>query len=108
MIISEFLVIGGGVSIARELKKYPESSIIILGKEDKCGLHPSSRNSGVLHAGFYYTSDSLKAKFTRVGNQQLTEFFNAKSIPLNNCGKLVVAEKSEDIPQLDKLLLRGG
>jgi (S)-2-hydroxyglutarate dehydrogenase len=59
----------------------------------------------VLHAGFYYTSDSLKAKFTRVGNQQLTEFCNPKNIPLNNCGKLVVAEKPEDIPQLDKLPL---
>ena len=111
MIISDFLVIGGGVvglSIARELKKrYPESSIVILEKEDKCGLHASGRNSGVLHAGFYYTSDSLKAKFTRVGNQQLTEFCNSKNIPLNNCGKLVVAEKPEDIPQLDELLLRG-
>ncbi|MDA8560436.1 L-2-hydroxyglutarate oxidase [Nitrospinae bacterium] len=111
MIISDFLIIGGGIvglSIARELKKrYPESSIIILEKEDKCGLHASGRNSGVLHAGFYYTSDSLKAKFTRVGNQQLTEFCNSKNIPLNNCGKLVVAEKPEDIPQLDELLLRG-
>ena len=111
MIISDFLIIGGGVvglSIARELKKrYPESSIIILEKEDKCGLHASGRNSGVLHAGFYYTFDSLKAKFTRVGNQQLTEFCNSKNIPLNNCGKLVVAEKHEDIPQLDELLLRG-
>ena len=97
MIISDFLVIGGGVvglSIARELKiRYRESNIIILEKEDKCGLHASGRNSGVLHAGFYYTSDSLKAKFTRVGNQQLTEFCNSKNIPLNNCGKLVVAEK---------------
>ena len=105
MIISDFLVIGGGVvglSIARELKKrYSESSIIILEKEDKCGLHASGRNSSVLHAGFYYTSDSLKAKFTRVGNQQPTAFCNSKYIPLNNCGKLVVAEKPEDIPQLD-------
>jgi L-2-hydroxyglutarate oxidase len=110
MNISDFLVIGGGViglSIARELKKrYPESSIIILEKEDKCGLHASGRNSGVLHAGFYYTADSLKAKFTRQGNQQLTEYCKSNNIPLNNCGKLVVATKPEDIPQLDELLLR--
>ena len=67
MITSDFLVIGGGViglSIARELKKRnPKSSIIILEKEDSRGLHASGRNSGVLHAGFYYTADSLKAKF---------------------------------------------
>ena len=78
MITSDFLVIGGGViglSIARELKKRnPKSSIIILEKEDSCGLHASGRNSGVLHAGFYYTADSLKAKFTKTGNHQLTEF----------------------------------
>ena len=111
MITSDFLVIGGGIigiSIARELKKrYPESSIIILEKEDKCGLHASGRNSGVLHAGFYYTADSLKARFTRLGNQQLTEYCKSHNIPLNNCGKLVVVEKPEYLSQLDELLLRG-
>ena len=103
MITSDFLVIGGGViglSIARELKKRnPQSSIIILEKEDSCGLHASGRNSGVLHAGFYYTADSLKAKFTKTGNQQLTEFCKSNNIALNNCGKLVVAENPEDLTQ---------
>jgi len=107
---SDFLVLGGGIiglSIARELKKrYPESSITILEKEVKCGLHASGRNSGVLHAGFYYTADSLKARFTRLGNQQLTEYCNSNNIPLKDCGKLVVATKPEDISQLDELLLR--
>ena len=35
-----------------------------------CG---SGRNSGVLHAGFYYTADSLKARFTRDGNAALKD-----------------------------------
>jgi (S)-2-hydroxyglutarate dehydrogenase len=108
---SDFLVLGGGIiglSIARELKKrYPDSSITLLEKEDKCGLHASGRNSGVLHAGFYYTADSLKARFTKLGNQQLTEYCKSNNIPLNNCGKLVVANKPADLPQLDELLLRG-
>jgi L-2-hydroxyglutarate oxidase LhgO len=111
MATSDFLIIGGGIiglSIARELKKrYPEASIVILEKEEKCGLHASGRNSGVLHAGFYYTADSLKARFTRIGNQQLTEFCHSNKIPLNNCGKIVVAQKPEDIAQLDELLKRG-
>ena len=72
----DFLVIGGGIigiSIARELKsRNPASSICILEKEDQCGIHASGRNSGVLHAGFYYTADSLKARFTKEGNQRLT------------------------------------
>ncbi len=58
----DFLVIGGGIvglSIARELKKRrPDASCAILEKEADCGLHASGRNSGVLHAGFYYTADS--------------------------------------------------
>ncbi len=56
-------IIGGiiGISIARELKsRNPGSSICMLEKEDQCGIHASGRNSGVLHAGFYYTADSLK------------------------------------------------
>ena len=74
----DFLVIGGGIigiSIARELKsRNPDSSICILEKEYQCGMHASGRNSGVLHAGFYYTADSLKARFTKEGNQRLTEY----------------------------------
>ena len=111
MTISDYLIIGGGIiglSIARELKtRYPDASIIVLEKEKKCGLHASGRNSGVLHAGFYYTADSLKAIFTRLGNQQLTEYCKSKNIPINNCGKLEVTTKAEDIPQLEELLSRG-
>jgi L-2-hydroxyglutarate oxidase len=74
----DFLLIGGGIigiSIARELKsRHPSSSVCILEKEPQCGLHASGRNSGVLHAGFYYTADSFKARFTREGNQRLTEY----------------------------------
>jgi L-2-hydroxyglutarate oxidase LhgO len=55
-------VIGAGViglSIARSLKRaLPSCNIRILEKEHKIGLHTSGRNSGVLHAGFYYKTDS--------------------------------------------------
>ena len=70
MIISDFLVLGGGVigiNIARELKRlFSDSRVVLIEKEDDCGLHASGRNSGVLHAGFYYSPDSLKAKFTKL------------------------------------------
>ncbi len=63
----DFLVSGGGiigVSVARELRRvYPISSVVVLEKEPKLGLHASGRNSGVLHPEFYYTADSLKARF---------------------------------------------
>jgi len=108
---TDFLVIGGGVigvSIARRLRTlYPDSSVTLIEKEASCGLHASGRNSGVLHAGFYYSPDSLKAKFTREGNAQLTAYCEEKRISLNRCGKLVVAKHAADLPALDELLKRG-
>ena len=110
MIKADFLLIGGGIigiSIARQLKKrYPDSSICILEKEKGCGLHASGRNSGVLHAGFYYTADSFKAKFTRDGNQRLTEYCESKNIKVNKCGKLVVAQNESELKWLDELMVR--
>src|SRR5262245_38868376 len=107
----DFLVVGGGVvgiSIARELKqRFIDARIALVEKEAECGLHASGRNSGVIHAGFYYTADSLKAKFTRDGNQLLSEYCRQKQILVNRCGKLVVARNETELPQLDELLRRG-
>jgi L-2-hydroxyglutarate oxidase LhgO len=109
--VSDFLVIGGGIvglSIARELRgRFSDASVILIEKEPACGLHASGRNSGVLHAGFYYSADSLKAKFTRSGNRAMTAYCEERNIPLNKCGKLVVAKDETELPQLDELLSRG-
>lgn len=111
MVISDFLVIGGGIvgiTIAKELKKnYSDSKVIVIEKEKESGLHASGRNSGVLHAGFYYTPDSLKAKFTRLGNKMLTEYCESKKIAINKCGKLVVAKDEREDIVLGELLKRG-
>ena len=107
----DFLVIGGGViglSIARELKaRHKDARITLIEKESSCGAHASGRNSGVLHAGFYYSPDSLKAKFTKLGNERMTAYCEQKGIPLNRCGKLVVAKDANDLPSLDELVKRG-
>ena len=109
--VADFLIIGGGIiglHIARFLKKsFSDAKIILIEKENSCGLHASGRNSGVLHAGFYYTEDSLKSKFTRVGNQKLTEYCEEKKIPIKKCGKLVVTKNENDLILLDELLRRG-
>lgn len=108
---SDFLIIGGGViglNIARTLRRvFSDASVHLIEKEIDCGLHASGRNSGVLHAGFYYSPDSLKAKFTWRGNRLLTEYCDTKGIPLNKCGKLVVARNQADHAGLDELLRRG-
>ncbi len=107
----DFLIIGGGViglSIARQLKHlYTDSSVVILEKESACGLHASGRNSGVLHAGFYYSPDSLKAQLTRQGNERLREYCKEKNIHLNQCGKLVVAKNHAELSAMDELVQRG-
>jgi len=108
---ADFLVIGGGIigiCVAAELKRrHPDCAVTLIEKEATCGEHASGRNSGVLHAGFYYTADSLKAKFTRQGNAELTDFCRDRSLPLNACGKLVVAQNETELRLLDELLRRG-
>lgn len=107
----DLLVIGGGIvglSVAREWKaRQPDSKVVLLEKETSCGLHASGRNSGVIHAGFYYSADSLKAKLTRQGNEQLTAYCESRKISLNRCGKLVLAKGPEELPALEELLRRG-
>jgi L-2-hydroxyglutarate oxidase LhgO len=111
MATCDFLVIGGGVigiNIARELRRdYPDCTVTLIEKEPEAGLHASGRNSGVLHAGFYYGASSLKARFTRKGNLAMTEYCKSKGIPLNPCGKLVVAKNAAELDTLDELYRRG-
>ncbi|MEX2491383.1 MAG: L-2-hydroxyglutarate oxidase [Nitrospirales bacterium] len=108
---TDFLIIGGGViglSIARQLKHlYTDSSVVILEKESACGLHASGRNSGVLHAGFYYSPDSLKAQLTRQGNERLRQYCQEKKIKINQCGKLVVTKDHTELSAMDELVKRG-
>ena len=88
-------------------RRYPDARVTLIEKEPDCGLHASGRNSGVLHAGFYYTADSLKAKFCREGNRELTQYCVERGIALNRCGKLVVARNADELTTLRVLLERG-
>jgi (S)-2-hydroxyglutarate dehydrogenase len=108
---SDYLIIGAGIiglSIARELiTRFPAAKITILEKEPDVALHSSGRNSGVLHAGFYYTADSLKAKFTRDGNRQMREYCYANGLQINETKKVVVAKDESELPALFELEKRG-
>ncbi|MEE8329453.1 MAG: FAD-dependent oxidoreductase [Thermodesulfovibrionia bacterium] len=52
-----------GLTIARELLRKGYENVVILEKGKRLGGHASGRNSGGLHAGIYYTPDSLNARF---------------------------------------------
>ena len=107
----DYLIIGAGIiglSVALALKRrLPRRSVAIIEKEDSFGAHASGRNSGVLHAGFYYSEDSLKARFCREGNRRLRQYCRERSLPLRACGKLVVARDAQELTGLDRLYRRG-
>ena len=107
----QYIIIGSGIiglSIARAINEIQlDASILIIDKEPQEAAHASSRNSGVLHAGFYYSADSLKAKFTVDGNRALKSFCTRKNLPVNECGKLVVAQNEEELQTLYELEERG-
>ncbi len=111
MIFCDFLIIGGGIiglTVSKKIKElFHGSRVILLEKESDCGLHASGRNSGVLHAGFYYSENSLKAQFSRDGNRLMTQYCFDKNLKINKCGKLVVAKNESELNRLDNLLERG-
>jgi L-2-hydroxyglutarate oxidase LhgO len=106
----DFLVIGAGViglRVAIEAKRrFPDASVTVIEKEARPGRHASGRNSGVLHAGFYYSADSFKARFTRAGNRRLAEYCDERGLHINRCGKLVVAKNAAEAGVMDELLAR--
>jgi L-2-hydroxyglutarate oxidase len=107
----DFLIVGAGViglSIARELRKrHAAATISVIDREPQLAAHASGRNSGVLHAGFYYSPDSLKARFTRVGNERMTAYCLERNLPILRCGKLVIPRDATELAPLDELHRRG-
>lgn len=107
----DVLIIGAGVmGIATGialLENSPSLKIVIVDKEDEIAKHASGRNSGVLHAGFYYSPDSLKARFCRDGNRAIRLLAEKYEIPVREVGKVVVARNSDENKRLDTLFERG-
>lgn len=108
---ADVAIVGGGIvglAMAHALLEHnPGLNVVVFDKEDHLGAHASGRNSGVLHAGFYYAPDSLKAALTRRGNQLLHEFCATHDVPVRRCGKVVVATSEAELPALHQLHERG-
>ncbi len=103
----DFIIIGGGIlgmSTAMQLKQaYPDRRMLLLEKESGPARHQSGHNSGVIHAGVYYTPGSLKARFCLAGNRATREFCDAHAIPYDICGKLLVATDDEEMQRMEAL-----
>jgi glycerol-3-phosphate dehydrogenase len=105
----DVVIIGGGVvgcAIARELSKY-KVSIAVLEKEDDVGWGISCRNSGVIHAGFNNKPGTLMAQFCVEGNKSFAKLCRQLDVPYKKIGKVVVAQRKEEIGELKKLKTQG-
>jgi L-2-hydroxyglutarate oxidase LhgO len=102
---AEITIIGAGViglAIAEEVSK-EHSNVFLIEKHHSFGQETSSRNSEVIHAGIYYTKDSLKARLCVEGKRLLYDFCKKFDVPYNNCGKLIVATTWEEIPVIESI-----
>jgi len=103
------VIIGGGVvgcAIGRALAAR-WGDVFVLEALPKTGMLTSTRNSGVIHSGLYYTPGSLKAKHCVRGNQLTYEFCEAHGVPHRRIGKLVVASSDADVHELESLAQTG-
>jgi L-2-hydroxyglutarate oxidase len=102
--VHDFCVVGGGiVGLATAyalLQREPGSRLVLLEKEPGLGRHQTGHNSGVIHAGIYYTPGSLKARLCRAGAEATKAFCSDNGIPFEVCGKLVVATSPEEMERL--------
>ncbi|HOR92722.1 MAG TPA: L-2-hydroxyglutarate oxidase [Spirochaetota bacterium] len=102
----DYCIIGAGVvglAIARELSLRTKKTIVVCEKEAQAGFHASGRNSGVLHAGIYYTQGSLKANTCIEGNRLMKEFCAEKGVAVKESGKVIVAKNQHEVPTLYEL-----
>ena len=108
--IYDYVIIGGGIvgiSTAWQLKqRFPDKKIVLLEKESTYSLHQTGHNSGVIHAGVYYTPGSLKAKFCKAGARATITFCQKHSIPYDRCGKLLVATSDDEVTRMHALFER--
>jgi len=106
----DYLIVGAGIigmTIAYKLKeKNPNDTVAVIDKEESVAKHASGRNSGVLHSGFYYSAESLKAKFTVNGNIKMKQFCKEHNIFVNETKKIVVAKNEKELEGIYELQRR--
>lgn len=103
----DFIIVGAGIigmSTAMQLgRAYPDRRILVLEKEDAPARHQSGHNSGVIHAGVYYTPGSLKATFCLEGNRATKQFCADHGLAYQECGKLLVATNAVEMRRMQAL-----
>ncbi|MDW8289329.1 MAG: L-2-hydroxyglutarate oxidase [Armatimonadota bacterium] len=108
---SDVLIVGGGIvglATAYQIsRRYPRLRVLAVEKEQRLAQHQSGRNSGVLHSGIYYKPGSLKALTCRRGKLLMQTFCEQEGVPLEICGKVIVATSEGELSTLRMLMERG-
>ena len=107
--IIDIAIIGAGVTglaVASEVARKGRD-VYLLEKNDTFGQEQSSRSSEVIHAGIYYSPDSLKTRFCIEGNRLLYEMGDKYNIPCIRCGKIFIAGDNEEAEMLEDLYYNG-
>lgn len=103
----DYIIIGGGIlglSTAMQLiRAYPDKKMLLVEKENGPARHQTGHNSGVIHAGVYYTPGSLKARFCLEGNHATKAFCDEHDIAYDECGKLLVATNDLELQRMQAL-----
>ncbi|WP_285187555.1 L-2-hydroxyglutarate oxidase [Rhodococcus sp. MEB041] len=81
--------------------------VTVLDKESDIATHQTGNNSGVIHSGLYYAPGSLKATLAVSGSVSMRDFAREHDLPVDVCGKLVVATTEAQVPALRALAERG-
>jgi L-2-hydroxyglutarate oxidase LhgO len=100
---ADITIIGAGVvglAIAEKVSE-EHKNVFLIEKHMSFGQETSSRNSEVIHAGIYYTKDSLKSRLCVKGKRMLYDYCRKYDVPYNNCGKLIVATSENEIPVIE-------
>eukprot|EP00730_Choanoeca_flexa_P013034 TRINITY_DN4903_c0_g1_i1.p1 TRINITY_DN4903_c0_g1~~TRINITY_DN4903_c0_g1_i1.p1 ORF type:complete len:468 (+),score=98.17 TRINITY_DN4903_c0_g1_i1:79-1482(+) len=107
----DVVIVGAGIiglATAREIiERYPQKTVCVVEKEGDVAAHQTSHNSGVIHAGMYYEPGSVMAKCCVEGARKIYEYCEARNLPCERCGKLIVAPTEADFHWVKLLKERG-
>ena len=106
----DVLIVGAGIvgmATALKLAQRIKGRIAVIEAENHVAAHQTGNNSGVIHSGLYYRPGSLKAKNCVTGRQAMYSFCEQYDIPHDRCGKLVVATREDELPNMTDLFERG-
>ncbi|MER6227430.1 L-2-hydroxyglutarate oxidase [Streptomyces sp900105755] len=103
-------VVGAGIvglATAREIAlRRPGTRVVVFEKEREVSRHQTGHNSGVVHAGIYYTPGSLKADLCVRGVSLLRAYCQDRQLPYDEIGKLVVAVREDELGRMQNLYER--